>query len=361
MLADLSAKDPQASSSVQVLRIKRKATEPPLSSLVIQDAFESRIKKKRSIVGASRGVFRLAETVPDTWEGSGMEGEVLKTRIKDLLSAPTLLPAPSPHQGSSNAAPSASGPSPSTPAKRKVSAGPPLPPTATQYRVIPPPTKRSKPQVMLPPRVLTLEELKRAESGLSFIDAQAVSTSPRAKPYHPSDSPTAAQEAEMASFLPMLTEYLKCGVPPSKHHVQPLTRIPVDRERQDSIPLPDTVPLDSTLEEYVYDLYYRDVRPEALSGVAALGLGAGDGVGVGIGALLGYGDITPPSSPSESEAEDEADEDENREDYYGADYPEDEDADEDMEGFRGAYSDGGWSEEDELEREEEERGNWEYR
>jgi len=103
--------------SYTVLRIKRKATEHPLSSLgslflsprpaplsplaaglsscdlepfaelcpdhpltpVIQDE-PARAKKQRQInpLGKSRGVFRLAETVPETWKGKGEEGEVLR-------------------------------------------------------------------------------------------------------------------------------------------------------------------------------------------------------------------------------------------------------------------------------------------
>jgi len=97
-------------------------------------------------------------------------------------------------------------------------------------------------------------------------------------------------------------------------------------------------------DEYVYDLYYRDVNGDA-------------GDGEGIGALLGYEDLSPPSTPPDSEPEDEADEDSNDEDYYRNDYPEDEDADEDMEGFEDAYSDGEWSrDEDEY---ADERDPWE--
>lgn len=98
-------------------------------------------------------------------------------------------------------------------------------------------------------------------------------------------------------------------------------------------------------DEYVYDLYYRDDRAAA--------------EGTDVGALLGYEDLSPPSTPPDSEPEDEADEDSNDEDYYRNDYPEDEDADEDMVGFEDAYSDGAWSaEEDESGGE---GGVWDYR
>lgn len=112
---------------------------------------------------------------------------------------------------------------------------------------------------------------------------------------------------------------------------------------------PSPPPLRTEDEEYVYDLYYRDV--------------SGDATGADVGALLGYEDLSPPSTPPDSEPEDEADEDSNDEDYYRNDYPEDEDADEDMEGFEDAYSDGAWSHDSEAEREEDERetGLWDYR
>jgi hypothetical protein len=97
-------------------------------------------------------------------------------------------------------------------------------------------------------------------------------------------------------------------------------------------------------DDYVYDLYYRDLNGDA-------------GDGEGIGALLGYEDLSPPSTPPDSEPEDEADEDSNDEDYYANDYPEDEDADEDMEGYEDAYSDGEWSRDEEESNDE--RDPWE--
>lgn len=75
---------------------------------------------------------------------------------------------------------------------------------------------------------------------------------------------------------------------------------------------------------------------------------------------LGYEDFSPPSSPSDSEAEDEADTDSNQEGYYLHDYPENEDGDEDMEGYREAGSDGEWSN-DEEEGSDGEGGVWDYR
>lgn len=118
---------------------------------------------------------------------------------------------------------------------------------------------------------------------------------------------------------------------------------------------PSTPPTPRTEEhEYVYDLYYRDINARDLPADTR----SGD-----VGALLGYEDLSPPSTPPDSEPEDEADEDSNDEDYYRNDYPEDEDADEDMEGFEDAYSDGAWSHDSEEDREEDERENglWDYR
>ena len=74
---------------------------------------------------------------------------------------------------------------------------------------------------------------------------------------------------------------------------------------------------------------------------------------------LGYEDLSPSSTPDASEPEDEADEDSNDEDYYRNDYPEDEDADEDMRGYRDAFSDedeeAGYGDDGDA------RGEWDYR
>ena len=75
-------------------------------------------------------------------------------------------------------------------------------------------------------------------------------------------------------------------------------------------------------DDYVYDLYYRDV-------------GADASTAEGAGALLGYKDeiASADSSPAESEVGDEADEDSNEEDFYRNDYPDDEESDEDVDSW----------------------------
>jgi len=176
-----------AKSQYTVLRIKRKATEAPLSSLgrlscplprhvadisVIQDPASdpsSRIKKRRDVSGRPRGVFRLAETVPPTWQGQGDEAEALKTRIKGLLktkeledeememnngldqaskASPLVSPRPDTGAGSLDAGPS--------------TFSPPVP--STQYRVIPPMSPRSR--LMLPPKVYSHKEWVNREDVL---------------------------------------------------------------------------------------------------------------------------------------------------------------------------------------------------
>lgn len=143
-----------------------------LTSLVIQDP-GNRVKKRRDVSGKPRGIFRLAETVPPTWEGKGDEAEALKTRIKGLMdSAPT---HPTPTEGESGPSGSsdknkyttgkreretsgrstASG-GPSNPKKRP-SPDRSIPSTATQYKVIPPISPRSR--MMLPPKVYSHKEL----------------------------------------------------------------------------------------------------------------------------------------------------------------------------------------------------------
>ncbi|RSH90863.1 hypothetical protein EHS25_010039 [Saitozyma podzolica] len=175
---------------------------------------------------------------------------------------------------------------------------------------------------MLPPRVLTYADTEG--SPLVFVDAQAVTT-----PVPPPRA-TAKEEEEMASFLPMLQEYLSMGGAEAKDA---------------TIPPP-------IVEEYVYDLYYRDIRDES----ATIPIGVGDGVTPMTTRFRG---LFTPINPSDSEPEDEADEDSNEEDYYRNDYPEDEDADEDMQDFEDAYSDGEWSRSEEDGSEG--GGAWDYR
>ncbi|XAO27685.1 hypothetical protein I312_106545 [Cryptococcus bacillisporus CA1280] len=339
--------------SFTVLRIKRKATEPALSSLVIQD--ESHTKRRRHIAGKARGVFRLADTVPGNWVGQGEEGEVLKSRIQGLLSSQPLAPplssspqvtspttAPQESPLPSMGVPPANFPVPPPVVEQTQIPTPPPPvlpegaPSASskrrsssmqaqmQYRVIPPMSPRTK--AMLPPRILTAAETegKGGASPFVFVDAQAVET--------PGQKGMTQEDKEMAAFLPMLQEYLRLEQQDEK------TREEAEKAKND---------------EWVYDLYYRDS-----SGTLGLDIGAGDGVT--IGQLLGFESTSPPSSISGSEPEDEADEDSNDEDYYRNDYPEDEDADEDMVGFRGG-GDSDWSENEEDDYDFDERNEWGYR
>ncbi|WWC62918.1 uncharacterized protein I303_105516 [Kwoniella dejecticola CBS 10117] len=327
--------------SYTVLRIKRKATEAPLSSLVINGERKISTKRRRDVSGRPRGVFRLAETVPDTWQGKGEEGEVLKTRIQGLISSssqpdsPVSLPrSPLASQQKpvdpiitkqDNADETHSQRPPDITSDRRRSSTQPTSQGQTQYRVIPPMSPRTR--SMLPPRIVTIAETEN-QSPLVFVDAQAVPSSSKSM----AKIGNAEDEKEMATFLPMLEEYLKL-------------------EEASKTPESISTPAE---DEWVYDLYYRDNTS------VPLGLGAGDGVT--IGELLGFEDISPPSSISGSEPEDEADEDSNDEDYYRNDYPEDEDADEDMEGFRGGGGESDWSDEFEDEgQDDEDRGEWGYR
>ncbi|TYJ58376.1 hypothetical protein B9479_000922 [Cryptococcus floricola] len=335
-------------SSYTVLRIKRKATDQALSSLVIQD--ESRAKRRRDIAGRPRGVFRLADTVPGTWIGEGEEGKVLKTRIQGLLSsgaspspvtsptvksptaeppAPSLshptyssaqlppLDLPSSHEPASTSAQTV--PSVAQPEQPPVERRPSQARAQMQYRVIPPMSPRTK--AMMPPRLITAAETEGRDPALVFVDAQAVEDARRKNDIE--------EDKEVAAFLPMLQEYLKLE----------------EEAKQQAAK-------EESNDDWVYDLYYRDT-----SGSVPLDLGVGDGVS--IGQLLGLEDGSPPSSVSGSEPEDEADEDSNDEDYYRNDYPEDEDADEDMMGFRGGDDDSDWSEEEQ--EDDYDRDEWGYR
>ena len=98
-------------------------------------------------------MFRLAETVPPTWQGNGDEAEALKTRIKGLLEVKdledeeTMMNNPDPAPNISNA--------PSPALDSRTEAGPSTS-WSTQYRVIPPMSPRSR--LMLPPKVYSHKE-----------------------------------------------------------------------------------------------------------------------------------------------------------------------------------------------------------
>ncbi|EIW67544.1 hypothetical protein M231_01237 [Tremella mesenterica] len=380
-----------------IIRIKRKATDPPLSSLVIQDTS----KRRRDVSGRPRGVFRLADTVPHTWRGEGEEQLELKQRIENLRSGPSFVPPlksfssshtppevipttptsppnlpgdnglsiQNPTTSSSGLIPSSdSSSSQSNPSSSRVLhnqqkhndfgkavqdeeavpninekmnkphnagktgeeifpaprstlpvKGSSLSAARLAYRIIPPVHGREKrKQEIMVPKVYSAEEWERQQSSLLLIDAQAIDSHAREI-----DMNQIAEEKEMEAFLPMLEEYLKLD---KNAVINPLEK-----------------------EEYVYDLYYKDFdsRP----------LGVGDGVTpLSVGQLLGYEDLSPPSSDSESELEDEADEDSNDEGYYRNDYPEDEE----QEGSSGSEGSEG-SEGSNDQRSGGEGGLWDYR
>jgi hypothetical protein len=90
---------------------------------------------------------------------------------------------------------------------------------------------------------------------------------------------TKEEEEDMANFLPMLQEYLRRMSPRRINCwlVLMLDTVGGPGGTKDPIVAAPTVE-----EEYVYDLYYRDIRAES----TALSLGAGDGVmPVAVGAL----------------------------------------------------------------------------
>ena len=99
-------------------------------------------------------MFRLAETVPPTWQGKGDEAEALKTRIKGLLQVKDMEDE---EMEMNNASPGPSIPKPSSPVTR-TDAGHSnsAPVSTTQYRVIPPMSPRSR--LMLPPKVYSHKE-----------------------------------------------------------------------------------------------------------------------------------------------------------------------------------------------------------
>lgn len=132
---------------------------------MIQDPGNARVKKRRDVSGRPRGIFRLAETVPPTWEGKGDEGEALKSRIKGLMEVETgKSMVDSAAEAEPEAGPSRMKRERESSGKSTASAGPSKrispdrnrPAVSTQYKVIPPMSPRSRSR--LPPKVYSHKE-----------------------------------------------------------------------------------------------------------------------------------------------------------------------------------------------------------
>ncbi|KAJ9116045.1 hypothetical protein QFC20_000715 [Naganishia adeliensis] len=339
-----------------ILRIKRKATEQPLASLVIHESAERAKKRSKQQSGnedANRdgaGVFRLAQTVTRDWEGIGEEAEAFRTAQQATIDA-TKEDAP-----------------PNNTAVEAQSSATTSTSTQRVFRVYKPLGGRSAGGKKARMGGVGARAKKggffadRFESptpepagDFRFIDARPEPASrpqtqpPPAKASEPTADPgvgDASMEVddddmkEIAKFLPMLQESTAAPRPKPRAGPIPLAPPAMYNPNGASTPVPPAlstrasslastpsrngVAVEEDDGDYVYDLYYRDpvVSVKDLSEQNS-GLS-----GEGVGALEGLDELLDEDNDpgSDTEEGDEADEDSNDEDFYRNEYPEDEDA-----------------------------------
>ncbi|KAJ9099757.1 hypothetical protein QFC21_003755 [Naganishia friedmannii] len=345
-----------------ILRIKRKATEPPLTSLVIQESSErakKRAKQHTDSIAANNdgaGVFRLAQTVGKEWEGVGQEAEVFRQRIQRLM-------AETAQEGTSEP------PTDTSPMSDVQHNIPDSNPSSTEesiasqrvFRVYKSLGKkavagraaraasaraRGRANGFFGDRIESV--VPQSSSDFRIIDARPEPSRPAqpqtgrtATPQQPDHAGMDMDDEDMkeiAKFLPMLQGATPAAkpkpepiplAPPAVYAptgaITPLQRSVVTQASSvASTPSRNSVVADDDDGDYVYDLYYRDpaVRVADISGKES-GMG-----GSAIGALQGLDELLDEENDpgSDTEEGDEADEDSNDEDFYRNEYPEDEDA-----------------------------------
>ncbi|CAO3613537.1 unnamed protein product [Cunninghamella blakesleeana] len=270
---------------IQILRIKRKRTEEPMDTLLVQhqelDKKQASAKDKRLRKDSLRNdsslkvsalalptIFRLAETVEEHSFKNVAEAKKLKERIS-LKS----------RQGNRPNTPD------SLDQKRNQKTRS-LQNNARQARFKVINQNRSQINSDMPPEVKSSSE-KAAEDLFKMYDAVKIDNNSGPKLIIDEDDDEA--DELMCNFIPMVKEYLTLN-----------DRIEDHVEDND----------------YVYDVYYCDTSNtgQTISGT-------------NIGSLVWFDDETEYlNDESESEAGDDGDEDSNAEDYYQNDYPDEEDS-----------------------------------
>ncbi|KAF9900561.1 hypothetical protein EC991_007184 [Linnemannia zychae] len=320
---DPSANTQPNDEGLTILRIKRRRNEEPLDTLVVQEQLEKMAGKKQkktddeiqrekdnaaagvmSLPKAAPAVFRLATTVKKEIFKDATQSSLLREKITNLAES-----SPRPrsrlmerHTGDyeerinerrGNLAE----------AKRQEA-------RTARYRVIN--QKRSglsTPESRLPPKVN--EVAAEAELEMFKMYDAVKEDEPKTKQQLTKE----AEEADiMCNFLPMVREYLTI----SDKNVDPKIsldetavsgRLPSMSNRRN-----DVGNASDSEDEYVYDIYYRDVNADH----AAESQRA-------IGSLLWFSDDENNfMNEDDSSDDDYEDSDSNAEDYYQNDYPEDE-------------------------------------
>ncbi|KAI1315892.1 hypothetical protein EDD11_000206 [Mortierella claussenii] len=308
-----------------ILRIKRKRYEEPLDTLVVQEQLEKLTGKKlrtqegkeqqerdNDKAGAvclpkpSPAVFRLATTVDKGSFKDPTQSMQLRDRINHLADSNRR-----PRSRMSERYPDLENQAQKNRAelteKRQRDA------QSARYRVINQNRTGLAPAEQLPPRVISSKEAQ-AEAALEMFkmyDAVKEET-PKTKEQLLRD----AEESDiMCNFLPMVREYLTISDRSSDPKIMSEDSEQHGTSSASRTKKSDPAEADDSEDEYVYDIYYRDVHAdhEQETGHRT------------IGSLLWFSDDENNFLNEDDSSEDDyEDSDSNAEDYYQNDYPEDE-------------------------------------
>jgi len=291
-----------------LLKIKRKRRDEPLDGLVIE--FSKRRKSRGGQAlndekDTEKGVFQFAETVEEAIWKDESRVEAMHDRIASMARK-------------------------TIPLKRNVSrvdspvSQPDAQPSRRQYAVLPqtkemeglpspgPPVVRSAREIR-EEREREKERERAAQCADAFMTYEAV---PVEEMLNKGGKNLRSEDPMVASFLPMLEEYLR------------INDINIHDTPANGSSLPGN--LDDEDDQYVWDVFiHRKTTLEEWNQIALLGSVTG----------VPNNDSYPSD---ESEAEDEADEDSNDENFYGNDYPDEEDSEDSERNHNSFNSDEDW-------------------
>ncbi|KAG0315397.1 hypothetical protein BG000_005215 [Podila horticola] len=316
---------PPGNDGLTILRIKRKRHEEPLDTLVVQEQFEKLVGKKQKKIEdeiereidnvlaeqdskpkTSPAVFRLATTVNKEIFKDPTQSLQLRDTITHLAESPR----PKSRQAEKRL---------SEVGKRVTESRTNLANTlrgdakTARYRVINQNRSGLTSSKEAPPEVKSSVQVE-AESALDMFKMYDA-----IKEEEPKTKKQLQHEAEendiMCNFLPMVREYLS---------ISDRTQEP-QKESDDhsgkSRPSTFAQEAEDSEDEYVYDIYYRDVNADHQQ----------ESKHRGIGSLLWFDDDEGNfMNEEDSSDEDYEDSDSNAEDYYQNDYPEDEVSEDDL-------------------------------
>ncbi|KAG0309302.1 hypothetical protein BGZ98_003670 [Dissophora globulifera] len=308
-----------SSDTFTILRIKRKRNEEPLNTLVVQEQLEKADGKKQktakndskqevqdTLTGAAilqkppPAVFRLATTVNE----ESFKDPVQSIQLRERITQFTDTSRPRSRMGDRRLP----GFEDRVSERREVLAHEKQEQArSARYRVVHQNRSGLAGSELRPPEVKSSVEAK-AEAALEMFNMYDA-----IKEDEPKSKKQLAQEADesdiMCNFLPMVREYLSISRPDG------LDKTLSDEHLTTHDPVTDQAEDQDSEDEYVYDIYYRDLHAEHRQEPGQRG----------IGSLLWFSDDENNFLNEDDSSDDDfEDSDSNAEDYYQNDYPEDE-------------------------------------